>query len=65
MAATRGYLDSFEIQEIADVEERLQQTVLQDLPDLEQEILSGKTLSEDDMQLLAESIQRIVKTVRE
>jgi F0F1-type ATP synthase alpha subunit len=65
MAATRGYLDSFEIQEIADVEERLQQTVLQDLPDLEQEILSGKTLSEDDMQLLAESIHRVVKTVRE
>jgi F-type H+-transporting ATPase subunit alpha len=65
MAATRGYLDSFEIREIADVEERLQLAVLNDLPDLEQQILSGKTLSEDDMRLLAESIQRVVKTVRE
>jgi F-type H+/Na+-transporting ATPase subunit alpha len=65
MAATRGYLDSFEIQEIADVEERLQQVVLNDLPTLEQQILSGKKLSEDDLQLLAESIQRVVKTVRE
>jgi F-type H+-transporting ATPase subunit alpha len=65
MATSRGYLDSFEIQEIADVEERLQQVVLNDLPTLEQQILSGKKLSEDDMQLLAESIQRVVKTVRE
>jgi len=65
MAATRGYLDSFEIQEIADVEERLQQVVLHDLPTLEQQILSGEKLSEDDMQLLAESLQRVVKTVRE
>lgn len=64
MAATEGYLDSLELHEIADAEKQLHQVVLNDLPDLEQQILSGKKLNEDEMQLLAESIQRVVKTIR-
>lgn len=64
MAATEGYLDNLELQEIADAEERLQQAVLNELPDLEQQILGGKMLGDDDRQLLAESIQRVVQTFR-
>ncbi|ADW17434.1 alternate F1F0 ATPase, F1 subunit alpha [Desulfobulbus propionicus DSM 2032] len=64
LAATEGYLDNLELQEIADAEERLQQAVLNELPDLEQQIFDGKVLGDGDRQLLAESIQRVVQTYR-
>lgn len=64
MAATEGYLDNLELQEITDAEARLQQAVLRELPDLEQRILGGTMLGDDDKQLLAESIQRVVQTFR-
>lgn len=64
LAATEGYLDNLDLQEIADAEERLRQAVLNELPDLEQQILGGVTLGEAERQLLLESIQRVVKAFR-
>ena len=64
MAATGGYLDSLDIGEITALEGKLQQDVLNDLPELERHIQSGKMLSEDELQRLGESIHCVVHTVR-
>jgi len=65
IAAIEGYLDYLELREIADAEERLQRAVMNELPDLEQQILGGIWLGEDDRQLLVESIHRVVQSFRE
>ena len=64
IAATEGYLDYLELQEIADAEERLRQSVLNELPELEPQILGGVRLGEDERQLLLESIHRVVQSFR-
>ena len=64
MAATGGYLDSLDIGEITALEGKLQKDVLNDLPELERHIQSGKMLSEDELQRLGESIHCVVHTVR-
>ena len=63
-AATGGYLDSLDLGEIAALEGQLLQHVLDDLPDLEEQVQGGRMLSEDELRHLGESIQDVVHAAR-